>query len=109
MPGNKDPQLKIALVHQNLAFSQIAINLTWKVLNERGCALHQLAARQSCILSSNTMVLINRTKQDTIAIEPEIISNFTFFYLTVYDEQGNQCKELFLESFRFGPKSKFLL
>ena len=107
VPDSNDPQSKIVLMHQNLAFSSNAIVVPWRALREKRCIYYQLAARQSCDLNSNTMVLINRTKEETIILEPEILSNFTYFHLTAFDERGNQYEELFLETFQFGPGSEF--
>ena len=106
VPGENDPRPKIVVIHQNLAFSPSTVSLTWRALHERRCAHYQLVARRSCDLNSNTMVLINWTKEETIILEAEIFSNFTYFSLTVYDEQGNEREEFFLESFQFVPGSK---
>ena len=97
----------MVIVHQNLTFFLDTVSVTWKVLNDRRCSHYQLVAKQNCDLNSNLMVLVNKTKPDTITLEPEVMSNFTHFSLTVYDEEGNQCEELFLESFQFRPGSRF--
>ena len=100
----------MVIVHQNLTFFPSTIVVTWRVLNDRRCSRYQLIARHSCDLNSNEiMVLINKTKQDTITLEREVISNFTYFNIIAYNEQGNQCEELFLESLQFSPGSKHLL
>ena len=70
------------------------------------CAHYRLAVSHSCDVNSDTVVLINRTMEESITIESEVLSNFTYFHLTVYDEQGGQYEELFLEIFQFGPGSK---
>ena len=106
VPSNTDPQPKMVIVHQNLTFFSNILVVSWRVLNDRSCSRYQLVARHSCDLNSNRMVLVNKTKQDTITLEGEVISNFTYFSLTVYDEQDSQCDYLFLESFRFSPGSK---
>ena len=97
----------MVIVHQYLTFFPSVV-ITWRVLNDRRCSRYQLVARQSCDLHSNRMVLVNKTKQDVITLEPEVTSNFTYFSLTVYDEQGNQCENLFLESLQFTQGSKLL-
>ena len=108
VPYNTDPQSKVVTVHQKLVFFPNTIVVTWRVLNDRTCSHYQLVARHSCDLNSNRIVLVNKTnKQDTITLEPEVTSNFTYFNLTVYDKQGSQCENLFLESFQFSPGSKF--
>ena len=105
--SKNDPQPKMVLIHQNLTFSTTAITITWRALNDKRCAYYQLVS-QNCDLNSNTMVLINRTEEKATTLEPEILSNLTYFNLTVYDEGGQQCEELYLESFKFGPECKFI-
>ena len=78
----------MVIVHQNLTFFPNNVVVSWRVLDDRRCSHCQLVARQSCDLNSNRMMLVNKTKQDTITLEPEVMSNFTHFSLTVYDEQG---------------------
>jgi hypothetical protein len=105
-----DPQTNMILIHQNLTFSPTAIKITWRVVNDRRCAHYQLVASQSCDASSNTMVFINRsrTEERTITIlEPTVLSNLTYFSLTVYNERGQQCI-CDLESFKFSPECKFI-
>ena len=108
--SKNDPQPKMVLIHQNLIFSPIAIKITWRTLSllDRRCAYYQLVVSQNCDLNSNTMVLTNRTEEKAIILEPETLSNLTYFNLTVYDEGGQQCEELYLESFKFGPECKFI-
>ena len=108
VPSNTDPQPKMVIIHQNLIFFPNAIMVTWRALNAARCVYYQLIASHRCDLNSNTIVLINRAEEETIILEAdsEILSNFTYFHLTVYDEQGDQYEELFLESFQFGPGSK---
>ena len=105
VPGNIVPQPKIAIIHQNLTFSSNAVMVAW---SDRRCVYYQLAARQSCDLTSNTMVLINRTKEETITLEAEVLSNFSYFHLTAYDGHSNQCEDHFLELFQLGTGSKFV-
>ena len=92
----------MVIIHQNLIFFPNAIMVIWRALNVARCVYYQIVASHSCDLNSNTIVLINRTEEETIILEAdsEILSNFTFFHLTVYDEQGDQHEELFLESFQ---------
>lgn len=109
--NTSDPPPKIVIMHQNLTFSPNAVVVTWRALNNessRRCAYYQLSARHGCDINSDPMVLINNTVQNTIILRPEVLSNFTFFYLTVYDEQDSQCDDVFLEAFQFTPGSKFL-
>ena len=73
-----------------------------------GYPRYQLVARHSCDYSSS-VVLINGTKVETIILEAETLSNFTYFSLTVYDEHGDQHEELILESFQFGSGGKCLI
>ena len=108
VPGNTDPQPKMVIIHQNLIFFPSAVVVTWRALNALICVYYQLVASHSCNLNSNTIVLIDRTEEETIILESEVLSNFTYFHLTVHDEQGNEREELFLESFQFGTGSKFL-
>ena len=108
VPGNTDPQPKMVIIHQNLIFFPNAVMVTWRAFNAARCVYYQLVVSHSCDLNSNTIVLINRTKKETIILEPEALSNFTYFHLTVHDEQGDQHEELSLESFQFGPGSKLL-
>ena len=107
-----DPQPKMVLIHQNLelTFSLTAIKLTWTVVNDRSrsCVHYQLVGSQSCDASSNAMVIINRTEENAINIlEPNVLSNLTYFRLTVYDEGGQQCASD-LESLKFSPECKFI-
>ena len=90
-----DLQPKMVLIHQNLTFSTTAIKITWRVLNDRICAYYQLVVSQNCDLSSKTMVLINRTMEESITLEPEVLSNFLYFNLTACNEQGDQCVKNF--------------
>ena len=105
-----DPQPKMVLIHQNLTFSPTAIKLTWTVVNDRSrrCAHYHLVASQGCDASSNAMVIINRTEERIVNIlEPNILSNLTYFSLTVYDEHSQQCT-CDLELFKFSPECKFI-
>ena len=83
--------------------------VAWRVVNDRRSVHYHLVARHSCDPNSNGMVLFNRTKQDTIILESQVISNFALLNLTVYDEGGDQYEDLFLESFRFSPGSKYVI
>ena len=109
-----DPQPKMVLIHQNLTFSRspTAFKITWRVINDRSrrCVHYQLVGSQSCDASSNTVVIINRTEERTVnIIEPNVLSNSTYFSLTVYDEGGQQCThDLQLESFKFSPECKIV-
>ena len=107
VPSNNDPQPKIVIIHDNLTFSPSAINLAWSTLYDKRCAHYQLIVSHSCDVNSNSMVLINKTKEDRIFLEPDVLSNLMYFNLTAYDKEDNQCKDLFLEAFRFNPGSKF--
>ena len=103
-----DPQPKTVLIHQNITFSLTAIKIMWTVLNDRRCTHYQLVGSQSCDASSNAMVIINRTEENTINIlEPNVLSNLMYFSLTVYDERGQQCTRD-LEPFKFSPECKFI-
>ena len=105
-----DPQPKMILIHQNLTFSPTAIKLMWTVVNDRSrrCAHYHLVVSQSCDTSLNAIVLINRTEENTINfLEPNILSNLTYFSVTVYDERGQQCT-CDLELFKFSPECKFI-
>ena len=103
-----DPQPKMVLIHQNITFSLTAIKMMWRVVNDRSrrCVHYQLVGSQSCDASSNAIVIINRTEENTVNIlEPNILSNLMYFSLTVYDEGGQQCS-CDLESFKFSPECK---
>ena len=105
---SNDPRPKIIFQHQNLTLlSNKSFNLMWRILNYERCARYQLVVSQNCDVNSNSIVLINKTKENSIFLEPEVLSNFMYFNLTSYDEKGNQCEDLFLESFQFNPESKF--
>ena len=105
-----DPQPKMVLIHQNITFSLTAIKMMWRVVNDRSrrCVHYQLVGSQSCDASSNAIVIINRTEENTVNIlEPNILSNLIYFSLTVYDEGGQQCTHD-LEPFKFSPECKVI-
>ncbi len=81
----------------------------WKAFNDEGCTYYQLVVKQSCDTDSVRMVLINHTKEDSIALQPGVLSDAMYFSLTSYDEEGHQCDELSLEPFRFNTESETVL
>ena len=105
---SNDPRPKIIIQHKNLTLlSNKSFNLMWRILNYKRCTRYQLVVSQNCDVNSNSIVLINKTKENSIFLEPEVLSNFMYFNLTSYDKEDNQCEDLFLESFQFNPESKF--
>ena len=62
--------------------------------------------KHSCDADSASMVLINHTKENNIALDSEALSDAMYFSLTTYDESGNQCEELSLEPFQFNTESE---
>ena len=62
--------------------------------------------KHSCDADSASIVLINHTKENSIALQSGVLSDAIYFNLTTYDESGNQCEELSLEPFRFNTESE---
>lgn len=81
----------------------------WKTFNNERCIYYQLVARHSCDANSVRMVLINHTKENSIALRAGVLSDFMYFSLTSYDEEGNQCEGLYLEPFQFNTESELVL
>ena len=65
--------------------------------------------KHSCDADSASMVLINHTKENNIALDSGALSDAMYFSLTTYDEGGNQCNELSLEPFRFNTESEIII
>ena len=65
--------------------------------------------KHSCDADSVSMVLIDHTEENSIALHSGVLSDAMYFSLTTYDEEGNQCDELSLEPFRFNTESEIFL
>ena len=81
----------------------------WKTFNEERCTYYRLVVKHSCDADSASIVLINHTKENSIALQSGVLSDAIYFNLTTYDESGNQCEELSLEPFRFNTESEIFL
>ena len=62
--------------------------------------------KHSCNADSVSIVLINHTEENSIALHSGVLSDTMYFSLTTYNEEGNQCNELSLEPFQFNTESE---
>ena len=107
VPGCYDLQLKLIIIHQSLFISHNFFSLAWQTLNSETCIHYQLSVGSCYDSKSNSKILINGTKDNSIFLEHEDLLDernmSLYFNITAYNEKGIYLR---LELFRFNRESK---
>ena len=80
--------------------------------NTETCGSYLLMVGSSCDTNSNSEVLINGTRNNSIVLQPwdlldEGNNSSVYLNITLFDEDGEPC--LFLERFQLNPESELYI